>query len=254
MLRKHARWAYDFEMNVLNGSFGEKERTLGRRTEFIVEDIGTAIVTGRFKPDDLLPVESVLTAKYGSSRSVLREAVKVLNAKGLLTARPRKGTSITQPSNWNLFDPDVLRWILRGKFSVQLLIEFNQIRLAIEPMAASLAARQGSPEALAAIRDALSEMKRCHEQGEDDLAADISFHLSILDASGNPFFSRLKPLVNTALRFSIRQIDPVLDDLAEKLREHELVMQAILDRDSGAASAHSYALLDKVLTRLVESE
>jgi DNA-binding FadR family transcriptional regulator len=237
-------------MNAINGIIDDKARTLGRRTATIVEDIGEAIVTGGYKPDELLPVESELTAKYDASRSVLREAVKVLNAKGLITARPRKGTSITQPSNWNLFDPDVLRWILRGNFSLPLLIEFTQIRLAIEPMAASLAARQGTNEALQAIEAACQYMGDCVAQGEDDLLADIAFHLAILDASGNQFFSRLKPLVNTALRFSIKYTDAVARDEVKKLEAHRAVVDAIQARDPQAASQASYVLLSDVLSHM----
>src|SRR5882724_8440084 len=109
-------------------------------TYSIVHDLGVAIVTGVYSKQNPFPVEAELCRQYGASRSVLREAVKMLTAKGLLGARPRQGTWVQPESNWNLLDPDVLRWLLERKFSYSLLVEFAQIRLAVEPKAAALAA------------------------------------------------------------------------------------------------------------------
>ena len=102
-------------------------------TYSIVQDLGVSIVTGTYSSTNPFPVEADLCTQYGASRSVLREAVKMLTAKGLLGARPRQGTWVQPEENWNLLDPDVLGWLLERKFSFALLIEFTQVRVAVEP-------------------------------------------------------------------------------------------------------------------------
>lgn len=229
------------------------EPVLGRRTRSIVDAIGASIVTGAFAPRSLLPVEAELSQTYAASRSVLREAVKVLNAKGLVTARPRRGTSVTTPAQWNWFDPDVLRWVNHHDFSLPLLIEFTDVRLGIEPVAASLAARFGTAEQLAQIKQGYDRMEAASRGQDDDLLSDIDFHLAILNASNNRFFGRLKPLVETALHFSIRYTDSVVRDLSNKLCQHEELMNAILSRDARAASEASYQLLIDVRELMEQS-
>ena len=153
-------------------------------THDIVQRLGQEIVCGVYGAQNPFPIEAELCKRLGVSRSVLREAVKMLTTKGLLNARPRQGTWVEPETNWNLLDPDVLRWFLERKFSPTLLLEFTQVRLAIEPMAASMAASLASDEAKAAIVVALDRMKAA-ERGEDDpLESDIAFHVAILRASG----------------------------------------------------------------------
>jgi DNA-binding FadR family transcriptional regulator len=91
----------------------------------IVEDLGIAIVTSRYSKNNPFPVEADLCKQYGVSRSILREAVKMLTAKGLLGARPRQGTWVQPEEVWNLLDPDMLRWLLERKLSFSQLIEFT---------------------------------------------------------------------------------------------------------------------------------
>src|SRR5450755_4921679 len=98
-------------------------RTSGNNLTYsIVQDLGTAIVTGTYSVTNPFPVEAELCRQYGASRTALREAVKMLTAKGLLGARPRQGTWVQPEETWNLFDPDVMRWLLERKFSFSLLI------------------------------------------------------------------------------------------------------------------------------------
>jgi DNA-binding FadR family transcriptional regulator len=106
-------------------------------TSSIVQDLGVAIVIGTYSERNPFPIEAELCRQFGASRSVLREAVKMLTAKGLLGARPRQGTWVQPEENWNLLDPDILGWLLERKFSPALLIEFTEIRLAMEPGAAA---------------------------------------------------------------------------------------------------------------------
>ncbi|QUD88301.1 FadR/GntR family transcriptional regulator [Phenylobacterium montanum] len=213
----------------------------------LVESIGQSIVGGSYGVDHPFSTEAELAHQFGVSRSVTREAVKMLTAKGLLSARPRQGTCVQPESAWNLFDPDVLRWLLERKFSLKLLRDFTEVRLAIEPTAAALAARHATAEGLAGIRRGIERMKAA-ERGEDDpLAADVAFHVAILDATGNPFYIQLHELVNTALRISIRFTNSQKGVRQASVPAHERVVEAIKARDSGAASTAMTAILAEVM-------
>jgi DNA-binding FadR family transcriptional regulator len=225
---------------------------LGRNLTFgLLDSLGRAIVMGRYD-DRPFPTEAQLADQHGVSRSVTREAVKMLCAKGLLSARPRQGTAIQPASSWNLFDPDVLAWLLKRPFSVQLLKHFNELRIAIEPEAAALAARRGDSRDLAGIAAGLARMV-VSERGEDDgLDADIAFHLAILRASANPFYAQFQDVVSTALRTSIRFTNRIKGRNAS-IADHAAVHDAIAARDPDAARAAMRALIGDVLA-LIDSE
>src|SRR5258708_27718610 len=134
-------------------------------TYSVADSLGTAIVTGVYTAGNPMPIEAELCQQYGASRSVVREAVKMLTAKGLLGSRPRLGTWVQPETNWNLLDPDVLGWLLERKFSAPLLIEFTELRLAVEPGAAVLPARVAGPEEKAAIRNAIERVQAAQRGG-----------------------------------------------------------------------------------------
>ena len=152
-------------------------------TYTLLDALGRTIVTGGYDSRPF-PTEAELAKHHAVSRSVTREAVKMLTAKGLLTARPRKGTTVQPPSRWNLFDPDVLRWLLERKFSLELLRQFTELRIAIEPAAAALAAGAADSEGLAAIRAGYRRMEAAEAGDDDPLDADIAFHIAILRCVG----------------------------------------------------------------------
>ena len=143
----------------------------------IAHELGVAIVTGVYSGDNPIPIEAELCRKYDASRPVLREAVKMLTAKGLLAARPRRGTWVQPEDKWNLLDPDVLGWLLERKYSPKLLIEFTEIRLAIEPGAAALAAQVAGPQEKAAIGAGIERMQAADRGDDDPLDSDIAFHV-----------------------------------------------------------------------------
>lgn len=224
---------------------------IGRNLTYgLVDSLGRAIVTGQFdgKP---FPTEAELAKQHQMSRSVTREAVKMLTAKGLLIARPRKGTTVQPTSSWNLFDTDILRWLLERQFSVKLLKQFNQLRIAIEPEAAALAARYGEDAELQHITDGLERMKAAEQGHDDTLGADIAFHLAILRASGNPFYDQFRDMVTTALRTSIRFTNRINGRTAS-VADHAAVHNAIVARDPEAARTAMRHLIHDVLA-LIES-
>jgi DNA-binding FadR family transcriptional regulator len=224
---------------------------LGRNlTHGMLDMLGRAIVTGHYE-DRPFPTEAEIAKAHGVSRSVTREAVKMLTAKGLVSARPRQGTIVQPASAWNLFDTDVLRWLLERRFSVDLLRQFNQLRVAIEPEAAALAAQYHDESDMAAIRHGLSEMEAAEKGLADTLEADISFHLSILRASKNPFYAQFQTVVATALRTSIRFTNRIKGRSAN-VADHAAVADAIAARDPNSASLAMRRIIGDVLTLISE--
>ena len=220
---------------------------LGRNLTYgLLEHLGRQIVTGAFA-ETPFPTEADLSEEHGVSRSVTREAVKMLTAKGLLTARPRQGTSVQPVANWNLFDADVLRWLLERKFSPELLRQFNELRAAIEPAAAALAAQTADARGLALIEAGFARMVAAEAGDDDGLNADLAFHLAILRASGNPFFAQFRDVVATALRTSIRFTNRIVGRTAD-LAAHGAVKDAICAGDPARAHAAMTAIIGDVMT------
>ena len=215
------------------GDPAELRTRLGRNLTYgLLDSLGRAIVIGAYE-DEPFPTEAELAKQHGVSRQVTREAVKMLTAKGLLSARPRQGTIVQPSTTWNLFDTDVLRWLLERKFSVELLQQFNQLRVAIEPEAAALAAANAS--------DA------------DPLDADIAFHVAILRASGNPFFVQFRDVVTTALRSSIRFTNRIKGRSAS-VPDHAAVSEAIARRNPDRARKAMKKIIGDVLDLIETSD
>ena len=226
---------------------------LGRNLTFgLLDSLGRAIVTGGYD-DQRFPTEAELAVHHKVSRSVTREAVKMLTAKGLLTARPRKGTTVLPASSWNLFDPDVLRWLLERKFSLELLRQFSELRLAIEPAAAALAAVAADKTAIAAIRAGYERMEAAEAGDDDPLESDIAFHVAVLRASANPFYLQFRDAVATALHTSIRFTNRFKGRTAS-LPAHLAVMSAIIARDAQGARSAMASIIAEVMVLIADAE
>lgn len=220
---------------------------LGRNLTYGLQDaLGRAVVTGDYvhRP---FPTEAELAKLHAVSRTVTREAVKMLTAKGLLGARPKQGTFVQPEEQWNLFDPDVLRWLLERKLSLERLRHFNELRIAVEPEAAAMAARRADAAQVAAIGYALEQMREAEQGRGEPLAADILFHVSVLRACGNPFFVQLQDVVETALRTSIRFTNRISGRTAN-VHDHAAVFDAIAAHDAEVARARMRGLIADVLT------
>jgi DNA-binding FadR family transcriptional regulator len=214
-------------------------------TNGLHETLGRSIVGGGFEHG--FPTEAELSRTYGLSRSVTREAVKMLTAKGLLSARPKIGTVVEPSERWNLLDPDVLRWLLERQFSLDLLRQFSELRLAIEPTAAVLAAQFPDSPAIAAIEAGFARMESAASGEDDALEADIQFHIAILHATQNPFFGQFEELVRTALHTSIQFTNQFSGHTAN-VAQHREVLEAIKSGQGEQARATMHRLIADVLT------
>ena len=204
-------------------------------TQQVVHELGKKIMQGSYKVGDSLPSEADLCTQFNISRTATREAVKMLTAKGLISSRPRQGIKVVDSKHWNLFDVDVLNWILLGKPDLYLLRHFLQLRLAIEPEAAFLAAQYASEEDLNAIESALVRMKDATSGMDDTHEADIDFHRSVLTASNNPFFIQLTNFITTALKVNIRFTNRMIPVTVEEYQAHVDIFEFIKNKQPQAA-------------------
>ena len=205
-------------------------------TQQLAHKLGQAIMQGKYKVGDGLPSEAELCAQYSISRTATREAVKMLTAKGLISSRPRKGIRVLDSQHWNLFDVDVLSWILNGQPNLRMLRSFLQLRLPIEAEAAYLAAEYGDAQDLDNIERALARMKNATAGQDDSHEADIDFHQSILTASKNPFFIQLKNFISTALQVNLRFTNRMQAVTLEEYQAHVDIFNHIKNGDAQAAS------------------
>ncbi len=212
-------------------------------TDHVAGDLGRSIVSGDYAAGDVFQIDA-LSKTFAASRTVMREAVKALTAKGLVTSRASVGTIVSAEESWNLSDPDVLSWFLHAKGTrLDLIREFNDFRIAIEPTAAALAARRGDAEAISKI-DAALERMRAAERGEDDsLDADVAFHVAILHASDNRFFVNMRHTIDVALRISIGVTNRQKAVAVASANDHAKVADAIRVKDSEGARAAMLTLL-----------
>lgn len=223
-------------------------------SEQVTNDLGRAIVAGEYSCESGLPTEAQLCEEYGISRTAVREAVKMLAAKGLISSRPRQGISVEQPSNWNLYDTSVLSWLLDSSPSLHVLKEFLQMRLAIEPQAAALAAEFALDEDIDQIEKAVEAMRVAAVDPSASMHdADLAFHTSVLFASRNRFFFQLRDFISTALNVSIQHTTPAKANDMAVAEDHAKICTAIRNRQPERAKNLMTHLIDEAMT-FIEAE
>lgn len=205
----------------------------------IARIIGKEILTGIYPPGANLPPEAALMQRFGVSRTVLREVMKTLSAKGLVILKTRVGTRVLNSSSWNFFDADLLAWRVELGLDEAFRRSLAEIRLAFEPAAASLAAERRSTQQVAQLRDCVRRMGESHRNRDRFAEADLEFHQLIGVASGNPMLRSLAAVIEAALFASFSQNTPVDDpnDLQETAANHGAVVDAIEKGNSRRAQA-----------------
>jgi len=212
----------------------------------IAEEIGAAIVAGRYAPDELVPGEIALGRRYRASRTVVREALKLLSAKGLIAARKRSGTRARPREAWNMLDADVLTWRLRdGKAEPKFVSDLLHVRAVVEPAAAAMAARSHTKKSLEPIEQAFAEMERTAHDRVAFADPDRRFHKAILVATGNDFMVAFAALTETALGAFVRIASRHPGAPAPSVPLHRAVLEAIRRRDAEGAHSAMTALLDR---------
>ncbi|HEY4277639.1 MAG TPA: FadR/GntR family transcriptional regulator [Conexibacter sp.] len=210
-----------------------------------VQQLGREIIAGRRAPGELLDPEQLET-ELGVSRTVVREALRVLTAKGLLAARPKVGTHVRERSEWRMLDPDVLRWRYETATDFAFLDSLAEVRQIIEPAGAALAAQRRTDADLATLREALSEMERAHaaRDAEAATASDLVFHRALLAAGHNELLEQMEMVIAAGLRVRDRLVHerPDWDDATP---DHAAVLEAVQARDADRARERMEALLER---------
>jgi DNA-binding FadR family transcriptional regulator len=209
----------------------------------IVQELGMQIVSGRFKPDDKLPAEALLCEEYAVSRPVLREATRVLVAKGLVYSRPRVGTVVKPRREWHMLDPDVLHWLMQSSPQNEFFSLLTSVRSIIEPAAAALAAQFATDADIASIGEAYQRMESAPTP-EALLQPDLDFHSRIADATHNDLLANLCNMLSVAIAEALKHSNqrPNLHELA--LPRHKAILTAIENRDALGARHATLVQLD----------
>ena len=216
----------------------------------VVNEMGRRVVSGGYCAGALLPNEEQLCRELQVSRTALREAVKVLAAKGLLEPRPRIGTRVRPRDQWNLLDPDILAWRCATGADAEFLRHLTELREIIEPAAASLAATSRSEEQLDAIASALKDMRNAPAIAQW-IDADLAFHTAILRATNNPLLMPLAAIIGSALESLLGVTARSASDFKRALPDHQKVFDAI---ESGDAQSALHRMAgDRKSTRLNSS-
>lgn len=206
----------------------------------LVEALGSRIVRGDLPPGQALPNEADLGKELRASRSVVRDAVKTLAAKGLLQTRTRTGTRVLAPMHWNLLDLDVLGWRYAAMPREQFFRELYEIRRLIEPGAAEMAAERASADDVTELAEAYAEMQATDHSSDAAIDADLRFHRQVLACTHNELLVQMGSVIGVGLLVSFRISSR---SYGESLPRHGDVLDAIRARDPAAARAAMERLL-----------
>lgn len=228
---------------------GRANRGTGRRLRgAIAHRLGTAIVSGRYRPGDVLSGEVAYSEALEVSRSAYREAVRVLIAKGLVESRPKAGTRVLPRARWNLLDPDVLGWAFAGEPDISLVRSLFELRAIIEPAAARFAAERRDEADVSAMRAAVDGMRRHTLATEAGRAADRDFHDAILHATRNDALVVLSAGIGAAVSWTTQFKQRGGELPRDPLPDHVRVLDAIAAADPAGAAEAMRTLVELALS------
>lgn len=193
-----------------------------------LDSLGQAILAGRFEVGSCLPPEPVLCEEFGVSRTVVREAIKSLVAKGLLVTGPKLGTRVLSDELWNWFDPDVIAWQAHTGLSSEFVRDLQELRLVVEPAAVRMAAARATPDDIARLEQAFGGMRDAIEHGGDYVTHDLRFHQGLLHASHNRMLVQMGKALSALLRMSFEISTRIKDGPRESLPLHRAVLDAVI--------------------------
>lgn len=217
----------------------------------VLAALGRRIVSGDLVPGDVLTLDRI-THDYALSRSVAREAVRVLESMGLLAARRRIGITVQPREAWNVFDPLVIRWRLEGADRAAQLQSLSQLRRGFEPAAAALAAAHADADQCRTLAAAVSDMAVTGAGGDlaSYLEADQVFHDTLLTASGNEMFRALSSVVAEVLKGRTDHGMMPSRPNPAAIALHDDVARCVRLRDADGAERAMRAIIDEAVEAL----
>lgn len=219
----------------------------------IVDEIGLSIVRGDIKAGETFPSEPELSVQLGVSRTVIREAIKILSDKGMVQSRSKRGTQIRPRYQWHLLDPDVLAWEHAVGPQEAFLYKLTEVRRVIEPYAAKLAASYATDEEIAAIDSYFQQMVINVDDVDAFIAVDMKFHSGILHASHNEILEHIVNTIREALVTSRKVTLALPNSGRESLPLHHNILLALKARDPQGAQTAMEILIDSVKTDIDKS-
>jgi DNA-binding FadR family transcriptional regulator len=223
----------------------------------VADKLGREVADGSLAPGNVVRTEQ-LQARFDVSRTVVREAVRTLEAKRMLRSKPHVGLTVRPVADWHLYDPDVIRWRLSGPGRIAHLDELTELRAAVEPAAAAAAARREDPAGAEALLQYAATMRARAAVGDRNgfLEADVQFHRAVLTMCGNLLFAQLAPVTEELLRGRAEmRLLPAAPDPADAAR-HDAVAMAVAERRADDAESGMRLVvresLDDIHRRLIE--
>lgn len=209
-----------------------------------VDLLGEAIVAGRYAVGASVPPEPALCEELGVSRTVVRESVKSLVAKGLIQTGPKVGTRVLPSDQWNWFDADVITWQAKAGLTAEFVRDLQDLRRVVEPAAVKMAALRATADDIAEIEDAFAGMKQAVVHGGDYVTHDMRFHQGFLKASHNRMLIQMGKALSALLRTSFELSTSRKDGPARSLPLHRAVLDAVIARDAEKAGRAIGVLID----------
>jgi DNA-binding FadR family transcriptional regulator len=209
-----------------------------------LDRLGEAIVGGAYAGSAALPPEPMLCESFGVSRTVVREAVKSLVAKGLLITGPKVGTHVLPEEDWNWFDPDVVRWRSHAGLSREFVRDLQELRRVVEPAAVRLAAQRATPADIDELEIAFAGMKRAIDDGGDYVTSDLRFHQGLLRACHNRMLVQMSKALGALLRTSFELSTARPRSAAASIPLHRAVLDAVIARSPSKAERAILVLID----------
>jgi DNA-binding FadR family transcriptional regulator len=226
-------------MNVIRPATRLNQTTMRRAGQGdIAAALGGEILSGARKPGERMPSDADMLKTFGVSRVVTREVIKTLAAKGLVASRMKVGTVVLDPAHWNWLDADVLSWRANAGLDLDFLQHITDVRRAVEPTAAALAALHGTRADVVKLREAVKGMADAEKERRQFAEWDLRFHLAVCAASQNPFFQSFAAMIETAL-FALLSLNALAESPklhTDSVAHHTLIVDAIEARDPHLAA------------------
>ncbi|WJR66192.1 FadR/GntR family transcriptional regulator [Neorhizobium sp. CSC1952] len=218
----------------------------------VVAELGRGIVSGKIPEGSLLPGDAELSARFGVSRTVLRESMKTLAAKRLVEPKAKVGTRVLDKASWNFFDSDVLGWRFESGLDFEFIEHLAEMRMALEPAAAAAAAIRATSDDIVALYAIAARFDDLSHTPETIAKVDLEFHLAIARMSGNPFMRSASALIEAALAISFQLSSPAAspEKIEEVASNHLRITHAIASRDPQKAIAAMRHVIDVGKSRI----
>lgn len=211
----------------------------------LVDELGLRVVRGLLPSGGRLPTEGEICTEFSVSRTVVRDALRVLSDKGLICSRPRTGTKVQPQEQWHEIDPSVLNWRIAAGPQEDYLQQLVEVRSIIEPAAAGKAATRATVREIYRIAIAFEDMRNTVKDRDAFITADMEFHAAIIAATHNTLIQAMAGTIEAALVASRKVTTKQVQNSADSLPDHEAVLLAIQRHDPEGAFAAMQAVIDR---------